>query len=132
MPPLITGYPQNGSAPCDSYSTAYPAWLANQIAPFAATDASGIQSLTNNAPANFPPGCKEPLTVRFKAVDNVMFQLNVDVIFSTSDNQGPVVVKAAKRYRSLLLSKRQRDSSNFGNGSIKRHIPRPLIPARPP
>ncbi len=96
LSPLITGYPQNGSAPCEQLATAYPVWLANQVAIFNATDASGIASLTNNAPPTFPPGCKEPLTVRFKAVDNCQFQLNVDVIFTTSDTQGPIVVKPPK------------------------------------
>lgn len=96
LSPLITGYPQNGSAPCEQLATAYPVWLANQVAIFNATDASGIASLTNNAPPTFPPGCKEPLPVRFKAVDNCQFQLNVDVTFTTSDTQGPIVVKPPK------------------------------------
>ena len=96
LPPQITGYPLSGSAPCEQLATAYPNWLAAQIATFAATDASGIKSLSNNAPASFPPGCKVPLPVRFKAVDNCMFQLNVDVTFSTSDLQGPTVVKPPK------------------------------------
>ncbi|MBL7806227.1 MAG: gliding motility-associated C-terminal domain-containing protein [Saprospiraceae bacterium] len=92
LPPLITGYPQDGSAPCEQLASAYPAWLAAQTAIFSATDPSGIFSLSNNGPATFPPGCKAPLTVRFKAVDNCMFQLNVDVVFTTSDNAGPVVI----------------------------------------
>jgi gliding motility-associated-like protein len=96
LPPQITGYPLDGAAPCQLLSTAYPAWLATQIAAFSATDASGVASLTNNAPAVFPAGCKVPLTVRFKALDNCAFQQNVDVIFSTSDNIGPVVVKAPR------------------------------------
>ncbi len=96
LPPVITGYPQNGSASCTQLATAYPAWLAAQIAVFSATDPSGIAYLTNNAPPVFPAGCKVPLTVRFKAVDNCQFQQNVFVTFSTSDNQGPVVVKPPK------------------------------------
>ena len=96
LPPQITGYPINGSAPCEQLATAYPNWLATQIATFAATDASGVASLTNNAPAVFPPGCKVPFTVRFKAVDNCQFQQNVFVTFSTSDSKGPLVVKPPK------------------------------------
>ena len=96
LPPQITGYPLNGSARCEQLSTAYPIWLATQIATFAATDASGVASLTNNAPAVFPAGCKVPLTVRFKAVDNCQFQQNVFVTFSTSDTKGPLVVKPPK------------------------------------
>lgn len=96
LPPQITGYPQDGAAPCEQLATAYPLWLANQIAVFNATDPSGIQSLSNNAPAVFPPGCKVPLTVTFKAVDNCNFQQNVFVTFSTSDTQGPMVVVPPK------------------------------------
>lgn len=96
LPPQITGYPQNGAAPCEQLATAYPAWLAAQAAIFSATDPSGVLSLTNNGPASFPPGCKVPLTVRFKAVDNCMFQINVDVTFTTSDNTGPVVTVPPK------------------------------------
>ncbi len=96
LPPQITGYPIDGSATCEALPIAYPNWRATQIATFAATDASGIKSITNNAPATFPPGCKVPLTVRFQAVDNCNFLQNVFVTFSTSDTQGPVVVKPPK------------------------------------
>lgn len=96
LSPDITGYPLNGSAACENLATAYPAWLATQIANFSATDPSGILSLTNNAPAVFPAGCKIPLTVRFKALDNCQFQRNVFVTFSTTDGKGPVVIKPPK------------------------------------
>jgi gliding motility-associated-like protein len=96
LPPQITGYPQNGSAPCEQLATAYPAWLAAQIAIFNATDPSGILSLNNNAPATFPPGCKVPLTVRFQAIDNCQFRQNVFVTFSTSDNTVPVITVPPK------------------------------------
>ncbi len=92
LPPNITGYPLDGSASCVQLATAYPAWRALQIANFSASDPSGIKALTNDAPLTFPPGCKVPLMVRFKAVDNCLFQQNVDVFFNTSDNIGPVVV----------------------------------------
>lgn len=96
LPPLITGYPQDGSAACEQLATAYPAWRALQIATFAATDASGIKALTNNAPPTFPPGCKMPLTVMFKAIDNCMIQLPVMVTFTTSDTEGPVIITPPK------------------------------------
>ena len=96
LPPLITGYPLNGSASCKQLATAYPAWRALQIATFAATDASGIKSLINNAPVTFPPGCKVPLAVKFWAIDNCGFQQIVTVIFTTSDTEGPVVIKPPK------------------------------------
>ncbi len=96
LPPQITGYPLNGSASCVNLATAYPAWRDLQIANFAATDASGVKSLINNAPASFPPGCKVPLVVKFWAIDNCMIQQIVSVTFSTSDNKGPVVIKPPK------------------------------------
>ena len=96
LPPQITGYPLNGSSSCEKLSTAYPAWRALQIANFSATDASGIKALTNNAPVNFPPGCKVPLTVMFKAIDNCQNQLPLMVTFTTSDTKGPVIIKAPK------------------------------------
>lgn len=96
LPPQITGYPIDGSGPCEALATAYPNWLATQMANFMATDPSGIQSLTNNGPAVFPPGCKMPLIVRFQAVDNCNFLQNVFVTFTTSDTQGPLVVKPPK------------------------------------
>ncbi len=96
LPPQITGYPLSGSAPCEQLALAYPAWRDLQIATFAATDASGIKSLINNAPGVFPPGCKVPLTVKFWAIDNCNIQQIVTVVFSTSDTEGPVVVKPPK------------------------------------
>ncbi|MBC7775166.1 MAG: Ig-like domain-containing protein, partial [Phycisphaerae bacterium] len=96
LPPQITGYPLSGSASCKQLATAYPAWRALQIATFAATDASGVNSLINNAPVSFPPGCKVPLTVKFWAIDNCMIQQIVSVTFSTSDLEGPVIVKPPK------------------------------------
>lgn len=95
-PPTITFGPQPGSSSCELLSTAYPAWLATQVANFSAQDPSGIKSLTNNAPASFPPGCKVPLTVTFKATDNCGLMIPTTAVFTTSDNQGPVVVVEPK------------------------------------
>lgn len=95
-PPTITFPPQNGSAPCTLLATAYPAWLAAQMAAFTAQDPSGIKSLTNNGPASFPPGCTVPLTVVFKATDNCNLMISTTAVFTTSDTQGPVVVVAPK------------------------------------
>ena len=95
-PPTITFPPQNGSAPCNVLNTAYPAWRAAQMAAFMAQDPSGIKSLTNNGPASFPPGCKVPLTVTFKATDNCNLMIATTAVFTTSDTQGPVVVVAPK------------------------------------
>ncbi|MDO8366034.1 MAG: gliding motility-associated C-terminal domain-containing protein [Saprospiraceae bacterium] len=92
LPPLITGYPLNGSSSCEQLATAYPAWRALQIANFSATDASGIKSLLNDAPVSFPPGCKVPLTVKFRAIDHCNIQQIVSVVFTTSDAKGPVVI----------------------------------------
>ena len=95
-PPTITFPPQNGGAPCEMLATAYPAWLLAQMTAFTAQDPSGIKSLTNNAPAVFPPGCKVPLTVTFKATDNCNLMIPTTAVFATMDNQGPVVSSAPK------------------------------------
>jgi gliding motility-associated-like protein len=95
-PPTIIFGPQNGSSACEVLATAYPAWLAAQMLAFTANDPSGIKSLTNNGPASFPPGCKVPLTVTFKATDNCNIMLPTTAVFTTSDTQGPVVTVAPK------------------------------------
>lgn len=95
-PPTITFPPQNGSSPCTQLATAYPAWLAAQMAAFTVQDPSGIKSKTNNGPATFPPGCKIPLTVVFKATDHCNLMISTTAVFSTSDNQAPVLIKAPK------------------------------------
>ncbi len=94
--PTITVFPQNGSAPCDQVATAYPAWLAQQMANFTATDVSGIKSYSNNAPMPFPPGCVLPVTVTFSVTDNCNKIKTTTAIFNTSDTQGPAVVVAPK------------------------------------
>lgn len=96
-PPAIGNpLPMNGSAPCADLPGAFQSWLATQMAAFNATDASGIRSLTNNAPANFPPGCPMPLTVTFRATDNCSLFLTRTATFTTSDTEGPVVTTAPK------------------------------------
>lgn len=90
--PAISGFPQNGSAPCDQIATAYPNWLAQQMSVFTAVDASGIKSYSNNAPVPFPDGCAVPQVVTFKVTDNCNFQSTTTAAFSTSDNTPPVIV----------------------------------------
>jgi gliding motility-associated-like protein len=92
LPPTVSVFPQNGSASCKQLSTAYPAWLATQMANFAASDPSGIRSLTNNAPVPFPPGCKVPLTVTFRATDNCGIAFPTTAVFSTADNEPPIIL----------------------------------------
>jgi gliding motility-associated-like protein len=96
QPPVISGFPQNGSAPCAQLGTAYPAWLAQQMANFNAFDLSGVKSYTNNAPPTFPDGCVAPLTVIFKATDYCNLNNTVTAIFTTSDNTPPVVTVEPK------------------------------------
>ena len=97
QPPAIGNpVPMNGSSPCSALPGAYQSWLATQMAAFNATDASGIRSLTNNAPANFPPGCPAPLTVTFRATDNCSLFMTRTATFTTSDTQAPSVVVAPK------------------------------------
>lgn len=93
LPPTVSQFPQNGSAPCSQIPTAYPAWIAAQMANFTASDPSGIKQYTNNAPLPFPPGCTAPVTVRFRAIDNCNLSFPVDVTFTSFDNQPPVPVQ---------------------------------------
>ncbi|MCC6282412.1 MAG: hypothetical protein IT262_17545, partial [Saprospiraceae bacterium] len=93
LPPIIVApLVANGSAPCEALPGAYQNWLALQTLNFNATDPSGIRSLTNNAPAIFPPGCPAPVTVTFKATDNCALITLRTVSFSTSDTEAPVVL----------------------------------------
>lgn len=96
LPPFINVAPQNGGAPCEILSTAYPAWLSTQTANFQATDPSGIKSLTNNAPPTFPPGCAQTLTVRFRAEDNCNRVSFRDVQFVTADTKPPILLSGPR------------------------------------
>lgn len=95
--PVITVPPVNGSAPCDMLPGAYTNWLAAQMAAFAATDASGIASYTNNAPpAPAPCPGSGQVTVTFRATDNCGFTATRTATFTTSDTVSPVVVVEPK------------------------------------
>ncbi|MBK7936182.1 MAG: hypothetical protein IPJ82_03515 [Lewinellaceae bacterium] len=94
LPPVVSFPPQNGSAPCAQLSTAYPAWLAQQMSLFSANDISGIKSYTNNGPASFPVGCAAPLIVTFRATDNCNLFTTATATFTTSDNDPPVILDA--------------------------------------
>lgn len=93
LPPVVSFFPQNGSAPCSQIPTAYPAWIATQMANFTATDPSGINRYENNAPQPFPPGCTAPVTVKFTAVDNCGLRFSTTAVFTSFDNAPPVVVQ---------------------------------------
>jgi len=93
LPPVVSQFPQNGSAPCSQIPTAYPAWIAAQMANFKATDPSGISHYSNNAPLPFPPGCTAPVTVTFKAHDNCQLMFPTTATFTSFDNQPPVIVQ---------------------------------------
>ena len=95
-PPTFTFPPQSGSASCAQLATAYPSWLAMQMANFAVADPSGIRSVTNSGPATFPSGCATPLTVTFRATDNCGLTLTRTATFTTSDTNPPVVATEAQ------------------------------------
>ena len=95
-PPTFSVPPQSGSSPCAQLATAYPSWLATQMANFTVADESGIRSITNGGPATFPSGCAMPLTVTFQATDNCGFILTRTVTFTTSDTDAPIVAVEAK------------------------------------
>lgn len=94
LPPMVTSPPQNGSAPCTQVSTAYPAWLAAQMANFQATDPSGVASYTNNAPPAMTGSCPPVLTVIFTATDSCGYSVTRTATFTSIDNKGPDIVRA--------------------------------------
>lgn len=96
LPPTVSQFPQNGSAPCSQIPTAYPAWIAAQMANFTANDASGIREYINDAPLPFPPGCTAPVQVKFTAIDNCDLRFPTFATFTSFDNQGPVSVVAPR------------------------------------
>lgn len=97
LPPVILApFPANGSSPCEALPGGFQTWLATQMANFNATDASGIKSLTNNAPAIYPGACPVPVNVTFVATDNCLLVAFRTVTFSTSDVQPPQVTTAPK------------------------------------
>lgn len=93
LPPTVISPPQNGSTPCTKLATAYPAWLADQMTNFRATDPSGIASYTNNAPSAMTGGCPPPLTVTFTATDSCGFSVTRTATFTSTDNKGPDIVR---------------------------------------
>ena len=93
--PTISVQPLNGSAPCEELPAAYNNWLAQQMALFTATDASGIQSYSNNAPPSLAE-CPVPVTVTFKATDNCGFFRTTTAVFSSSDTNPPTVLQEPK------------------------------------
>ncbi len=95
-PPTFSSPPQSGSASCAQLATAYPNWLATQMANFVVADPSGIQSITNGGPATFPSGCAMPLTVTFQATDNCGLALTRTATFTTTDTNPPVVAVEAR------------------------------------
>ncbi|MFN4255134.1 MAG: gliding motility-associated C-terminal domain-containing protein [Saprospiraceae bacterium] len=88
-PPTITRAPVDGIAPCANVQAAYQAWLAAQMGDFQAVDPSGIASYSNDAPANFPPGCPAPLVVTFTATDSCGFSKTTTAQFVSFDNNPP-------------------------------------------
>lgn len=94
LPPAVTSLPQNGSAPCTQAATAYPAWLAAQMANFQATDPSGVASYTNNAPPTLTGSCPPPLVVTFQATDSCGYSVTRTATFTSVDTSGPDILRA--------------------------------------
>lgn len=91
-PPTIIQFPQNGSATCTTAATDYLTWLAAQMANFEATDPSGIANYSNDAPANFPISCPQPIMVNFTATDSCGHPATTKATFSVLDNAAPIVL----------------------------------------
>ena len=96
LPPTVSSFPQNGSAPCSQIPTAYPAWVAAQMANFVASDPSGIKEYRNNATFPFPPGCTAPVTVKFTVEDQCGVLFPTTAVFSSFDNQPPIAVSSPR------------------------------------
>ncbi|MBK9336512.1 MAG: hypothetical protein IPM98_07950 [Lewinellaceae bacterium] len=94
LPPVVNSAPQNGSAPCTQVATAYPAWLAAQMANFSATDPSGVASYTNNAPPVLVGSCPAPLVVTFQVTDICGFSTTRTATFTSVDTTGPDILRA--------------------------------------
>lgn len=94
LPPTVTALPQNGSAPCTQVATAYPAWLAAQMANFQVTDPSGVASKTNNAPPTLVGICPAPLVVTFQATDSCGYSVTRTATFTSVDTKGPDILRA--------------------------------------
>lgn len=95
-PPTVLTPPQNGAAPCTQVASAYPAWLAAQMANFKAGDPSGIAAYSNNAPPAITGDCPPPLTVTFTATDSCGYFVSRTAVFSVIDDKGPDVVSAPR------------------------------------
>lgn len=96
LPPQVLVSPQNGSAPCEQVDTAYVNWLAAQMDAFEAIDASTPITYTNNAPATFPPGCVQPVTVIFTATDYCGRKSTRTAVFTSFDTEPPVIDRSPK------------------------------------
>ncbi|MBK6933320.1 MAG: hypothetical protein IPH12_21615 [Saprospirales bacterium] len=94
QPPVVVANPQSASAPCTQTGTAYPAWLAAQMATFSATDPSGIASYTHNAPPAISGSCPAPVIVTFQATDSCGFSTTRTATFTVVDNHGPDIIRA--------------------------------------
>lgn len=94
LPPTVLLPPQDGSAPCTQVTTAYPAWLAAQMAAFKASDPSGVASYTNNAPPAITGDCPPPLTVTFTVTDSCGYSTSRTATFTSVDNHSPDVLRA--------------------------------------
>ncbi len=96
LPPVILVFPVGGASPCSALSVNYPAWLADQMSRFQATDPSGIRVYSNNAPPVYPPGCARPINVTFRAEDNCGLVVSHTVPFFTEDTVPPEVLLPPK------------------------------------
>ncbi len=93
LPPTVLSAPQNGSTPCTQADSAYPAWIAAQMAAFQAEDPSGVASYTNDAPSALSGHCPSPLTVTFTATDSCGYSATRTAVFTVVDNKGPDIVR---------------------------------------
>jgi gliding motility-associated-like protein len=95
--PTITGFPSSTFQTCNPNNTPnYQAWLNAQLSVFAATDASGTPTYSNNAPQTYPFPCAQPLIVTFTATDLCGNQSTATAQYGTNDFVKPTITNTAK------------------------------------
>jgi hypothetical protein len=108
LSPLITGYPQNGSAPCEQLATAYPIWLANQVAIFQCHRCLWNSLLDKQRSTNVPTGLQGTAPSQVQSGGQLPVSVECRCDLQHLRYTGPNCGQAAKRYGSLLFAERYR------------------------
>ena len=95
--PVITGLPQDGSAPCGDAMDAYMAWIDSQRAAFMAEDMGcGVMEIFDNAPnPQVLLGFCGEITVDFFAADSCGNSASVSASFFVTNETAPEIITPA-------------------------------------